>query len=127
MTDLKRLAEEAHGTCPHRLKMFKNTHCQWNEGVACNWIGHAAIDALAAAGEEAERLAATDHNETCSTLAAVYSAECRNHDATRQQVAALTRQNEALRKALLRAAVGLDDAADLHGAEAARAALKETP
>ena len=83
MTDLKRLAFDTH-----RLADPEDGRL------------HAAIDALAATGEEAEKLS-NQRRETNRRLSA--------------GVGALTRQNEALRKALRSIEAKLNDAIREHG------------
>ena len=137
MSDIKRLAKEAHIFCPEcngtltvavhdeSCKSYISGECDPDcpVRVPCDWPGHAAIDALAAAGEEAER---RYDGFVMMTPAAAES--------MRDRIDALTRQNEALRKALRNVADVQDDTLAVVSQSTlftlrrdARDALKETP
>ena len=134
MSDIKRLAEEAHHAICSVWPECLQTMAPLKDRNA-----HAAIDALAAAGEEAERRAA-DHvcldpkHSDCVVILRT------GMEALDAHIAALTRQNEALRGALAGLLHEHDDAAAdeyLHPCPysecrsdtvvIARSALKETP
>ena len=122
MSDIKRLAEEAHEKIQILVPLV-NPHREPTKEA------HAAIDAIAAAGEEAER---RYDGFVMMTPAAAES--------MRDRIDALARQNEALRKALsnlvadadrwrasVEAVIGRQPREDWPALDSARAALKETP